>query len=245
MNRDKNLVFVGVPTRDGSMCQETDALFRHLENAEIGGRRFLTYRGIGGGIGRARNILTALALESGAGEMLLMDADVNAGPAQVERILSHDDPVVFGLYPAKKLVWPTRWVVNWLNGVSGSNVRPDGLREALECGAGFVRVSLAAIEQVIADGHALPYTPDDAEFADRLFFDLWAEGVVTNEWAPGKTYARKLTEDFYFCHLLRQSGFRIWVDTVCQVGHMGGADFLAIAQLIQRARGLPPALPQG
>lgn len=236
MNRDKNLVFVGVPTPDGRLNCNAEALFDHLATAEIGGKKFVCWRGVGGGLGKARNILLARARESGAAKVLLIDADINGGPAQVERILKHDEPFVCGLYPAKELVWPIRWVVNW---AKDSKADARGLREAIEVGAGWLLIDLNSLDEVIASGVVRDYRPDDREFDGTVHHDFFAEGVVEADWkGDGKRYPRKLTEDFYFCYLVRLAGFKVLVDTVCQLGHEGTVDFLALGQLIQRARAL-------
>ncbi len=234
MNRDKNLVFVGVPSPDGRLMRPAEDLFDFLPHNEIAGKKFVCFRGVGGGIGRSRNILIEAARQSGAATAILFDGDINGGPTHVERILKHPEPFVFGLYPAKELVWPLRWVVNWL---PGSKADTNGLREALEVGAGWVKIDLAALDAMVEDGGPKRYRPDDLALAGETHHDFFAEGVVFEDWkGDGEPYARKLTEDFYFCHLIRQAGHKVLVDTICQLGHLGTADYLAIGQLIQAVK---------
>ncbi len=67
-----------------------------------------------------------------------------------------------------------------------------------------------------------------------MIFDLWREEVVLDEWIAGEApFRRKLSEDFAFCRLARRCGEKVFADTRCQVGHVGGVDFLDVARFIQ------------
>lgn len=221
-----------MPTRDGGMSEKTRALWERLEDP-VGPWRFLAWKIGGTSIGRARNIATAMALESDASKVLMLDADQWAGEDQLLRILGHAEPVVGGIYPRKEVAWPTRWCVNF----SGA-LRPDGLRPATDIGAGFLRVDLEAIETIVKQNPQLRYLSDEEGTYGEQLFDLWSEGVATDSWSPGgPKFPRKLSEDFWFCWLARRAGFTVYADTLCQVGHVGAVDFLEVACLIQQLTG--------
>lgn len=217
-------------TFDGGMSEQTRCLWDRL-NEPVGRWRFLKAQVAGLPIGRARNNLTKLAVDSYAAKLLMLDNDINAGVIQLERILSHPEKVVGGIYPRKEVRWPPRFVFN----ASGPK-RLDGLVPVAEMGAGFLRIDIDVVEKIIADNRSLEYL-SDAEGDDfEPIFDLWNEQVVKDEWLPGKpAFARKLSEDYAFCRLCRKAGVEVWADTVCQVGHVGPVDFLAVAAQIQEA----------
>ena len=227
-DRDSTLVFVAMATFDGTMSEATRELWDRLDEP-LGAWRFIKVKVHGVPVGRARNNLTKLAVDSYASKLLMLDSDINAGTVQLERLLGHKEKVVGGIYPRKEVNWPPRFVFN----ASGPAL-PTGLQPCREIGAGFLKIDLEVIEKIIADNPSLTYLSDAVQDDFEPCYDIWNESVIVDEWFPGKpAFARKLSEDYAFCRLARLAGFEVWADTICQVGHIGQVDFLQVAAQIQ------------
>ncbi len=234
--RDPNHVFVAMAKKDENLPSPTRDLWENLATGrQLGRWKFTRAHCLSFSTPKARNILTHCALQTDASLLLMVDADMNAGEAQIERILSHNVDAVGGLYPRKNVSFKQEWVANF---VRGSAVRPDGLWEVVDIGAGWLLLRLSAIERLIELHPETAYLCDDPQWIGQTMHALWAEGPVTDDWnLNGKPYSRYLTEDFYLCYRLRKAGFQVWADTVCQIGHIGMADYLAIMTHIQMLQG--------
>ncbi len=223
---------------NGVLRQETQSLWDAMKG-EIAGHRFITCKLTGIGLSTCRNMITELGRRSGAAKIMQLDSDINAGPVQVERLLSHDyeaTPFVGGYYPMKTLN------LTWVGNRTGEDVRPDGLAPAIDFGGGLCCFSVAAIEKVIEhfpgidyeSEHHVELPPLTVKRGDMVH-DLWSEGVVLDKWIGNREWRRKLTEDFYFCWRARKAGFPVMIDTVCQGGHVGPTDYLKVWSMMQEA----------
>ena len=61
---------------------------------------------------RARNVLTKNFLESDCTHLLFVDSDIAFLPRDVQRIISHDEDVVGGIYPLKTMDREVKWCGN-------------------------------------------------------------------------------------------------------------------------------------
>ena len=52
-------------------------------------------------------------------------------------------------------------------------------------------------------------------------------GVVDDTWWK-TSYPRYITEDYYLSYRWRKIGGKAWLDTKCQCGHIGYADYLKL-----------------
>lgn len=231
--RDPHLVCVGMATLDGNMTETTRVLWERFQKP-IGPYRFKTVKVKTYSTAKARNIITALAVQSDASKLLMLDSDMNAGEEHVLRILNHSHRLVGGLYPHKQIGFRPEWVCNF----SGS-VGTDKLAPCLDVGAGFLRVNISLVEEMIANWPKSRYLSEDSEHRGMPMWDLWSHGVVEDEWnGPGTApWPRYLTEDFYFCWRARQLDVQPYVDTHCQLGHIGAVDFLEVIALVQELTG--------
>lgn len=234
--RDPFLVFVGMPKKDENLPACTRALLELVgDGMKLGPYTFISRNVTSFSSNKSRNILTALALESNAGKMLQIDADMNAGAEQVLCVLNRPEKVVGGLYPKKEISLKQKWVANF---AAGSAMRPDGLWLCVDVGAGFLKTEMSVIEDMIEKFPESAYISEDDGFRGQVQHDLWSAGPVIDDWQKtGKPYPRYLTDDFYFCWRVRQLGLPVWADCRAQCGHWGGVDFLSIVLLIQELTG--------
>lgn len=170
----------------------------------------------GDGIARSRNRLTAEFLRSDCTHMLQIDCDLIFSPEQVARIVSHDVPIVGGLYPLKQ-EGPVAWCINT---VEGETRRPDGLHKVKYVGTGFI---CAKRETFLAMQERYPESAYVADYGERLpEFDFWPMGVYRpTPDDPG----RYLSEDWYFCQRWLDMGGDVYADTRIVLKHLGPAIF--------------------
>lgn len=175
----------------------------------------------GDGVARSRNQLTADFIAGDFTHLLFIDCDLIFSAEHVIRIVSHNLPIVGGLYP-KKQEGPIEWVLNSL-----PNTEPDedGLHEVRYIGTGFMCIRRDVIEKMIHRlGPQIEFTADYGQ--RRVEYDLWPMGVYTY---PDKS-RRYLSEDWYFCQRLADLGGAIFADTRIIVKHIGPAIYPLVSQ---------------
>src|SRR5215475_13231134 len=160
-------------------------------------------------VGYARDRLAADFLETDCTDLLFIDSDIIFTLEHVNRILSHDVPIVGGVY-YKKMVKPE--VV--CEALPERRLEGNGLLSVKYIGTGFLRINREVFERMIEQ-----YTEEigyKAEYTDRQEWDFFKTGVYrpTNRW---------LSEDWYFCQRALDLGYKIFLDTKCRVQHMGVA----------------------
>lgn len=222
-----NLVFVGMPI-SGSVRWETSVAWQLMEEGKkIGKYSFITCRVGGMGLSVSRSMITHMALKSGAGRSLQIDSDNVFGAAHLERILSHDEPFVGGMYPKKSIDF------GWVGNFTGEPIRDDGLAPAHDFGGGFSLCNLNAVEKLchpelqFESEHEITLSGEVVVKRGELVHDLWSTGPVRTKFR-GRDVTRHLTEDYYFCHRATQAGFPVFMDTLCQLGHIGPVDYLQV-----------------
>lgn len=153
----------------------------------------------------AMNLATASFLESGCDEMLVIDTDVVFSDKLIERLLSHDEPLVFGLYPKK--VVGLNFPMEPLDGdefpFSTSDGRPV-LREFKRVARGFMRVNRSVFEAL------KPHVPfEHSDIYGKESYTFW------------KVMPGGHSEDYAFCDLYRSIGGKVMVDISCCAQHEG------------------------
>jgi hypothetical protein len=175
-------------------------------------------------IDQGRNQMASDALNDGFDETMWIDTDIGFDADAVERLRSHNLPIVAGLYPqpaarslACELLPGTE---NVLFGEDG------GLVEIKYAAAGFLHVRREAYEK-IRDQLKLPLC--NTRFGRGIwpfFQSCWFEeegsgfGVQGSE-SGNNVRHRYLTEDFAFCHRAREVGLKIMVDTTIRLWRVG------------------------
>lgn len=156
----------------------------------------------------AWNIAVQYFLESDAEEIVKIDTDIKFEPEDLSRLMSHDEPIVFGLYPLKKvgLEFPA---IGLDDGVYpfADDGRPD-LREVSQCAGGFVRIHRSVFEKL------------------KPFVDCITSAENQRpQWIFFKNLPGGHSEDFSFCNLARLHGYKILVDRRITTIHDGSAEY--------------------
>jgi len=220
--RDPKLVFIGVPV-SGELRWETAQILSYLSQNEVAGHKFIIRKLGGFGVAKARNVLLWLARQTKASKILWIDSDINCGPAQIERILSHDVDLVGGAYPKKQI--PLTWVGEHIPGDYMGDLAP-----MLHLGTGFLLHTMKMIDEIIINFPNIAYHSDEdyGDFVKNdIFHDVFSMGVVDDTWWK-TSYPRYITEDYYLSYRWRKIGGKAWLDTKCQCGHIGYADYLKL-----------------
>jgi hypothetical protein len=190
----------------------------------------------------ARNIRATDAVRDGFDSVLFIDSDILFDPADAISLLRNPEPVIAGVYAAKKL-GNGQLNVHFEDGIETVRVgewadRPYPVKKV---GAGFLRIKTAVLRQM-AQQLELPY----CRMADRYGWPFFQPMVVQED---GE--ARYLCEDYAFCWRLRQIGITPMVDTSFRIYHIGDYAFgveEASGVFIERSRNIEyqirPAAPR-
>jgi hypothetical protein len=188
-------------------------------------KRGYPIRRVGGfsAIDQGRNVMASDALHDGFAETMWIDTDIGFHADSVEKLRSHNLPIVTGLYPqpkarslACKLLPGTKKVVFGEDG---------GLVEIKYAAAGFLHVRREAYE-TIREKLKLPHC--NTRFGRGVwpfFYSYWIEeeppvvvSASAKTGAPKRTVRhRYLTEDFAFCQRAREAGLKIMADTTIRL----------------------------
>lgn len=155
-----------------------------------------------------------------------IDADIRFTKHDIDRLLSHDLPLVYGLYPKKSD--STDPCVCTFNEVPIPDER--GLVVMRRAGRGFMLVHRKVLEAMKEDngGPALRYHNHD-----RTEFDFFPSMVVTGEMSAfgddkdenGNPKREFISEDWAFCERARAIGFKTYCDTGIALGHVGMKEY--------------------
>lgn len=190
-------------------------------------------------VGMARDALTAQFLKSDCTHLLFVDSDLIFTPQDVERIASHDVPVVGGLYPIKS-EGPLKWCGNTFPEAAVPHsaipaprlhgeqpTAPNGLQRVRYLGTGFLCIAREVIERIIDEDRAeIEYTHDIPPHETR--WNFWRMGVRPTDDAR----RRFLTEDWFFCQRCLELGIPVYADTKVRLRHIGTAVWPLQSQLI-------------
>jgi hypothetical protein len=181
---------------------------------------------------RAMNQATGAFMRSDCTHMVIIDTDLRFEPHDLDMLLSHDVPLVFGCYYKKKLPLERCYVPFGQNErirklmefvTANPTVTPpeeltkeenpfggdEPLVEVMRCGRGFMKVSRDVFEMM--KPNAVTY---DAH--GPLELDYWKEGVWDEEW---------LSEDWKFCDDWRALGGKVLIDQRIKLFHHGDYGF--------------------
>lgn len=210
-NVDPNFFFCMMTAKDEMMKRRQDG------TAKIGSV-FNFYAGEAP-VGRSRNTLTSEFLKSDCTDLLFIDSDIVFSADHIERIVTHEEEVVGGIYPIKCEGKP-RMCLNPKPGVFQANER--GLFEVNYIGTGFLRVRRSVFEKmIVAFGEDIWYDTDNVQIAKERQYDFWRMGVY--QYPDGTR--RWLSEDWWFCQKCLDIGIPVYADAMTNVRHSGHITF--------------------
>jgi len=164
---------------------------------------------------RARNGLTRRFLEGDWSHILFIDSDLVFSIEQVQRIMSHPEDVVAGLYCHKKEGDPE---IVW-NSYAEREPNERGLLSVRYMGTGFIRIARSVFERMIAAwSEEMAYMPDGSP-KGTTEYEFWHMGVY--KYKDGGR--RWLTEDWWFCQRCLDLGIKVWADMHILLRHSGNA----------------------
>lgn len=153
-------------------------------------------------------LATAAFLESDADEMCVVDTDLEFRPDHLEMLLSHAEPLVFGLYAKKEL--GCQWPVIPLESNPDPFSAEGPLCEVACAPKGFMRVHRSVFETMRGSGCVEKFIHPQT---GREQHEYW------------KTMQGGHSEDFRFCRMWRELGNRILIDKRIVVAHLGSASY--------------------
>ena len=169
---------------------------------------------------RARNILTAMFLDSDASHLFFLDADIEWEPEAIMRAVSADKDIVASAYPKKAL--PIQYALNFkfIDPVQKRIRFENGLVEVLDASTGFFCIKRQVFERMMVEYPELHYKNDsniDEKMAKYCyaFFDTHID----------EEDRRYLSEDYRFCRLWQKLGGEIWLDPKTKLNHIGTYTF--------------------
>ena len=165
-------------------------------------------------VSRARMEMTASFLKTKHTHLFCIDADIQFEPDHVAALWNLQVDVAVGVYPMKKrgggyAAWQTGELVKDL---SELKLRDDGVAEVDYAGTGFMLIKRAVIEK-LAEKHGYYEGPNGK--APAIYMTPVHDGVLESE-------------DYFFCRIAREAGFKIVMDPSVKLVHWGqygyGAD---------------------
>ncbi|MFZ1109855.1 MAG: hypothetical protein WAN43_16090 [Rhodomicrobium sp.] len=157
-------------------------------------------------IHRARNAQLTEFLASDATDLLFWDADIAAAPGVFTRLMSHPVDFVGGAYRFRS--GPEDYPIRWRGTLTADPATRLLTNPGLGLPAGFLRVTRAAIERMIAFFPDLWVRERDGSRLLWLFDFL----MIDHE---------AFSEDFIFCQRWREAGGAVWLDPSLLLHHTG------------------------
>ena len=245
----KKKVFLATPMYGGQCnglyaksCLDLQAMFTHygveLKFSYLFNESLIT---------RARNYLVDEFLRSGFTHLLFIDSDIHFNPQDVMTMLALDKEVIGGPYPKKSINWNTiteaikrnpdmpagelqdlvgEFVFNPVPGTQNFKVHEP--LEVLELGTGFMMIQREVFGKFEQAYPEYRYKPDHQgqKFFDgsRMIHAYFDTIIDRGPNAPGSS-ERYLSEDYFFCQMVRKLGVKIWLCPWMRTGHIGSYEF--------------------
>jgi hypothetical protein len=188
-------------------------------------------------ITRARNTLAKDFLASECTHLMFIDADIGFNPADIPPMVHADKDIICGIYPKKEINWndvskavesgvpPTElhkhtgaFVVNLVGDATSAEGNMYAPMEIANGGTGFMLIKREVFEVLI--GRVPTYTNDmfTAVDTERKTEDIHEFFATSIDRDSGN---RLLSEDYHFCKIAREAGFKVWAAPWAQLSHTG------------------------
>lgn len=191
-------------------------------------------------ITRARNSMAYDFLKSDATHLMFIDADISYNPNDIPMMVRADKDIICGLYPKKEINWvevdaavkrgvPPQdlhkytgaFVVNLPHGTETKSGPANEPMEIANGGTGFMLIKREVFEK-LAD-KVPSYTNDMYHAVDtvrevKIIKEFFATSIEPES-------NRLLSEDYHFCKIAREAGFKVWAAPWANFGHTGTYTF--------------------
>jgi len=202
-------VMIGYPCYDGkALVQAMNAINYSLFNPAICVEKVQFMNG-DSLVSRARNKVTGYFLSSDCEYLMFIDSDITFAPEQINMLRAQEKGVIGGIYLKKTLPYQP---------VSNSFIEQEGnLQVMREIGTGFMMIHRSVFEKIREKFPERNFKRENDEPELKSgYYDYFGVGVVNG---------RYLSEDYYFCHLAREAGFKIYYDPSIIVTHHGQTQY--------------------
>jgi len=181
-------------------------------------------------ITRARNILSAMFMESTASHLFFIDADIEFDAESILRALAYDKDILAAAYPKKAL--PIQYAVNFkfLNPETKQIRMENGAVEVLDASTGFFCIKRRVFDKMRAEYPELHYKNDSN--IDPIF-NKYCYSFFDTIHDPDDN--RYLSEDYTFCRRWQKLGGEIWLDVNTKLNHVGSYTFAGdVSKIVNR-----------
>jgi len=171
-------------------------------------------------ISRARNILSAMFMQSDATHMMFIDADIEFPEDAILRMLGMDKTFIAGAYPKKTL--PIDYAINlkYTNKERTQVRMENGAVEVLDASTGFMLIHRSVFDKMRQEYPELHYKNDSS--IDPVY-DPFCYSFFDTMHDPRDN--RYLSEDYTFCRRWQKIGGEIWLDPSTKLSHVGSYTF--------------------
>ena len=152
---------------------------------------------------RGRMGMTKVFLETDFSHMMWIDADIDFTPDDVIKLWNMDADIAVGVYRMKT---EESMFAAWVGGELIDDL--DQFQEPIEvdyAGTGFMLIKRECLE-VLAK--KVPHYENEVEEIPALYQTPIRHGTL-------------LSEDYFFCELARDNGYRVMMDPSVRLGHWG------------------------
>lgn len=209
-------VFIGIPAYWSVDPHFHQACIKAFSNLDTLHGMVMHSFGDSPNVGRSRNCLTRQFLESDCTDLLFIDSDLIFSAEHIERIMTHEDEVVGGIYFKKQEGRPAPCI----NHCSEPEIRDNGLIQVAYIGTGFLRIRRSVFEKMIDKfGEDIWYRTDGPEKDRVKEHNFWHLGIY--QYPNGDR--RWLSEDWWFCQRCKDLNIPVWADRRIILSHSGHA----------------------
>lgn len=191
-------------------------------------------------ITRARNGMAYDFMQSDATHLMFIDADITFKPQDIVRMVQADKDIICGLYPKKEINWQLisdavkqgvdykdlpnytgSFVVNLVGGALESTGNVNVPMEIDNGGTGFMLIKREVFQKL--QPTVPKYTNDmiliiDKNPVKKIIDEFFATSI-------DETTNRLLSEDYHFCKIARQAGFKVYAAPWANLTHSGTYNF--------------------
>lgn len=188
-------------------------------------------------ITRARNALAKDFLASECTHLMFIDADIGFNPADIPPMVHANKDIICGIYPKKEINWldvtkavnagvipqelskyTGAFVVNLVGDVLSAEGNMYSPMEIANGGTGFMLINREVFDGLI--GKVPTYNNDvfhaiDDQSKPEVINEFFATSIDKD------SGNRLLSEDYHFCKIAREAGFKVWAAPWAQLSHTG------------------------
>lgn len=192
-------------------------------------------------ITRARNSLAYDFLETDCTHLMFIDADIGFNPADIPPMLDADKDIICGMYPKKEINWldvekavkagvPANqlsyytgaFVVNAVGDAANVEGKMNEPIEISNGGTGFMVIKREVFEGLadkVPQYHNDMFLSTDDQTKVKVIKEFFATSIDAD------SGNRLLSEDYHFCKIARQAGYKVYAAPWAQLSHCGSYIF--------------------